>query len=246
MTMKKVLVTGGTGKLGEELKKLIDARFLSSNDLNIMEKGQVKRIFSKFKPKICYHLAAETDLNKCEKEKQHAFNINVEGTSHVVDQCIKYDTYLIYPSTDYVFDGKKGNYSECDYPNPVNYYALTKLLGEYEVKRAKKHLITRGTMKQRGTWRHPQAPKDMYESLLHHDEYAKLMVALVNKSAAGLYHLGNGKYSVYEWASDFDPEVEPTTLDNIPFPLPKDISLDTSKLENTIDVKKVLHSDNYA
>jgi len=246
MKMADILVTGGSGKLGEELKKLIDARFLPSEDLDIREESQVEQIFSKYKPDICYHLAAETDLNKCEKEKQHTFNINVKGTSHVVDQCIKHDTYLVYPSTDYVFDGKKGNYSEEDYPNPVNYYALTKLLGEYEVKRVKKHLITRGTMKERGKWRHPKAPKDMYESLLHHDEYAKLMLALVNKSATGLYHLGNDKYSVYEWASDFDPEVEPTTLEKIPFPLPKDISLDTSKLENTIDVKKFLHGENDA
>ena len=244
--MGDIIVTGGTGRLGEELKKLIDAEFFSSDDLDIREESQVEQIFSKYKPDICYHLAAETDLTRCEEEKQHAFNINVKGTRNVVDQCIKYDTYLVYPSTDYVFGGEKGNYSEEDYPDPVNYYALTKLLGEYEAKRVKKHLITRGTMKQRQRWRHPQAPKDMYESLLHHDQYAKLMVALVKRGSTGIYHLGNGRYSVYEWSSRFDPNVEPTTLEEIPFPLPKDISLDTSKLENTIDVKKVLRGENDA
>lgn len=241
--MAKILVTGGTGKLGKELEKLIDAKFLSSDDLNIKEESQIEEIFSTHQPEICYHLAAETDLNKCEEDKQHAYDVNVKGTKFVTDQCIKHDAYLIYPSTDYVFDGEKGNYSEDDYPNPVNYYSLTKLLGEYEVKRANKYLITRGTMKQRGKWRHLKAPRDMYESLLHHDEYAKLMVALVNQEITGLYHLGNGRYSVYEWAIEFDPDVEPTTLQDISFPLPKDISLDTSKLEDTIDVKKVLKGD---
>ncbi len=241
--MDDILVIGGTGNLGKEVKKLIEAKFLSSDDLDIKKEGQVKKIFSKYKPDICFHLAAETDLNKCEKEKQHAFDINVKGTRYVVDQCIKYDTYLIYPSTDYVFDGEKGNYSEDDYPNPVNYYALTKLLGEYEVKGAKEHLITRGTMKERGKWKHTRAPTDMYESLLHYDEYAKLMIELVNKDAIGLYHLGNGRYSVYEWAREFDTTVKPTTLDEISFPLPKDVSLDTTKLEKIIDVKEVLRDD---
>ena len=241
--MTEVLVTGGSGKLGQELKKLIDGKFLSSSDLDVTNKEEVKKVFSENKPDICYHLAAETDLNRCEEEKQHAYEVNTVGTRNIVDECKKHDTYLIYPSTDYIFDGDKGNYSEDDHPNPVNYYALTKLLGEYEVKRANKHLITRGTMKQRGKWRHPKAPEDMYESLLHHDEYAKLMKALVDKKATGIYHLGNGRYSVYEWASRFDDEVEPTTLDQISFSIPKDISLDTSKLEKTIDVEEVLESD---
>jgi len=241
--MKNTLVTGGTGNLGRKIKKLIDGIFLSSSDLDVRDKSEIDKIFSEHEPDICYHLAAETDLNRCEEEKQYAYEVNTVGTRNIVNKCKKFDTYLVYPSTDYVFDGEKGNYSEDDYPNPVNYYALTKLLGEYEVKRMDKYLITRGTMKQRDEWRHPKAPKDMYESLLHHDEYAKLMVALAEKNATGLYHLGNGKYSVFEWASSFDPKVEPTTLDEISFPLPKDVSLDTSKLERLIDVEELLEGD---
>lgn len=241
--MSNILVTGGSGHLGKELNRLVDGVFLSSQELNVKNDVQVKKIFEEHKPKICFHMAAETDLELCEREKQHAYEVNVVGTRNVTEECIKHGTYLIFPSTDYVFDGEKGDYTEEDYPNPINYYALTKLLGELEVKRADKYLITRGTMKERGRWRHQKAPKDMYESLLHHDEYAKIMFALAKKDATGLYHLGDGRYSVYEWASEFDPNVEPTTLAEIPFPLPKDISLDTSKLEQTIDVKKVLRGE---
>ncbi len=241
--MEKTLVTGGTGKLGQELQELTDGIFLSSSDLDVKDEEQVKKVFSKYNPDVCFHLAAETDLNRCEEDKQHAYDVNVKGTQYIADQCINHNTYLIYPSTDYVFDGEKGNYSEEDYPNPVNYYALTKLLGEYEVKRADKYLITRGTMKQRVKWRHPEAPKDMYESLLHHDEYAKLMFALVEKEVEGLYHLGHGRYSVYQWVSEFDSDVVPTTLDEIPFSLPKDVSLETSKLEKIIEVDEVLEGD---
>jgi len=241
--MPKILVIGGTGRLGKELQNLVEGKFLSSKDLDIKDKNQVEKYFSKVDIDICIHLAAETDLDKCEKEKQNAFDINVKGTRYIVDQCIKKQIYLIYPSTDYIFDGEIGNYSEEDYPNPVNYYALTKLLGEYEVRRMNKYLITRGTMKQRGKWKHERAPIDMYESLLHTDEYAKLMYALMEKKAKGIYHLGIKKYSVYEWAHKFDKDVEPVPLNEIPFPLPKDVSLDTSKLKKIIDVKKVLESE---
>lgn len=233
------MVTGGNGRLGRELQQLMEGTYLGSNDLDIRDSDAVKRAFKEQEPETCIHLAADTNLKRCEKERQQAFDINVKGTRNVVDQCIERKVYLIYPSTDYVFDGEKGNYREEDYPNPINYYAFTKLLGEYEVQRVKEHLILRGTMKDRGKWRHPFAPVDMYQSLLHFDEYARIMVALIEKGVTDLYHIGRGRYSVYEWAHGFDPDVKPIKLGDIDFPLPKDVSLDCSKLHREIDFKGI-------
>lgn len=231
--MSKVLVTGGKGKLGRELQKLIDADFIDIEDVDITNKKEIQRFILNGKYNVIFHLAACTDLDKCEKDHEFAFDVNIRATQNIYE--VSHSTsYLIYPSTDYVFDGEKGLYSEDDEPNPVNYYAYTKYASECIVKRASKHLITRGTMKERGKWRHPYAPVDMYESLLHHDEYAEFMIKLVERNAIGTFHIGKGRFSVYGWAHSFDPDVKPKTIEELGFPLPRDCSLDTSKMEKFI------------
>jgi len=229
--MYNILVTGGKGKLGRELEKLIVGEFLDVDELDITDRKAVVKEITSGEYEIVIHLAANTDLNRCQKDKEEAYEVNVMGTRNVSEACRQTGAYLVYPSTDYVFNGAKGMYKEEDAPDPVNYYALTKLLGEYEVRRVHEHLVLRGTMKERGKWRHPFAPTDMYASLLHHDEFAELLVELVERTASGTFHLGKGRYSVYEWAHRFDEEVRPKTLAEIGFPLPKDCSLDTEKLE---------------
>jgi dTDP-4-dehydrorhamnose reductase len=81
-------------------------------------------------PTVVVHTAAETDVDRCETERDLAWKINVDGTSHVADACAKAGAKLILISTDYVFDGEKGNYSEIDEPNPISFYGLTKLEAE--------------------------------------------------------------------------------------------------------------------
>lgn len=230
--MINILVTGGKGNLGKEIQQLISADFIDIDDVDITKKDEIQKYILKGQNNIIFHLAASTDLNKCEKDHEFAYDVNVRSTEYIAEICNKIGAYLVYPSTDYVFDGEKGLYKETDAPNPVNYYSLTKLLSEYIVRSVPKHLVTRGTMKERGKWRHPVAPSDMYESLLHHDEYAEFMVKLVERDAKGVYHIGKGRYSVYDWASKFDPDVKPKTIEEIGFPLPRDCSLNTEKMED--------------
>ncbi|SAI84431.1 NAD(P)-dependent oxidoreductase [Saccharolobus solfataricus] len=71
-----------------------------------------------------------TDVDKCEVEREKAYKINAEAVKHMVRASRVVEAYFIHVSTDYVFDGTKGNYKEDDLPNPINYYGLTKLLGE--------------------------------------------------------------------------------------------------------------------
>ena len=82
------------------------------------------------KPEVIVHSGALTDVDKCEVEKELAYKINVEGTRVVAEMARKLGAFLIYISTDYVFDGEKGMYKEDDETNPINHYGYTKLLGE--------------------------------------------------------------------------------------------------------------------
>lgn len=241
MEKPKVLVTGGNGKLATTLKQMMGGLIcLGRQEMDITNEKRIKETFLKYRPDVCLHLAANTNLNYCEKNRQEAYNVHVVGTQYVADACCEHDVYLVYISTDYAFDGEKGMYNETDYPNPKCFFALTKLLGEFEVKRVSKHLIIRGTMKVRGPWKHPVAPTDMFESLLYYDEFAKILLALIEKKAVGIYHVGNGRFNVYEWAKKLTPDLQPTMRDKIPFPLPRDCSLDCTKLNSIIDVKKLL------
>jgi dTDP-4-dehydrorhamnose reductase len=80
------------------------------------------------------HAAALTDVDKCEVDKDLAWKINVNGTENIAESCKKRHAFLIYLSTDYVFNGEKGAYKETDKPDPVSNYGLTKLAAEERVK----------------------------------------------------------------------------------------------------------------
>lgn len=81
-------------------------------------------------PSVVVHTAAETNVDRCETEREFARRINVEGTANLAEACMKVGAKLILVSTDYVFDGDKGNYAETDEPNPISFYGLTKLEAE--------------------------------------------------------------------------------------------------------------------
>jgi len=81
-------------------------------------------------PNVVVHTAAETNVDRCETQRDVARRINVEGTANIAQACVRVRAKLIFVSTDYIFDGDKGNYAETDEPNPINFYGLTKLEAE--------------------------------------------------------------------------------------------------------------------
>ena len=89
----------------------------------------LKDVVNDFKPTIIINSSAYTDVDKAEKNKMLARNINVLGVANLI-KASKKGTKLIHISSDYVFDGKKGNYKEEDLTYPVNYYGKTKLESE--------------------------------------------------------------------------------------------------------------------
>ncbi len=102
--------------------------------MDISDRSMVNKVFLSTNPDVVVHAATLTDVDKCETNKALAWKINVEGTKNIVDAAKKYDSFVIYISTDYVFSGNQGKYKETDTPNPINYYGVTKLEAESIVK----------------------------------------------------------------------------------------------------------------
>lgn len=111
--------------------------------LDIVQRDAAVESAVKFAPKVIVHTAADTNVDRCETERELARQINVNGTANIVEGCTRTGAKLIFISTDYVFDGEKGNYSESDQPNPVNFYGLTKLDAERIVSALPGSLIIR-------------------------------------------------------------------------------------------------------
>ena len=233
------IVTGGSGNLAEVLKKTHpEFRYLSKKEMDVTDRNQVLSIFENEKPSMCLHLAACTDVAACETNHELAYTVNTIGCRNIADACIKHDTYVIYSSTDYVFDGDKGLYIEEDPPNPINYYGLTKLLGEFEIRRVPRHLIIRGTMKQDVGWKHPRVPNDIHQSILLYSQYSWILSELIKKGLTGLIHVGDKRYNLYDYAKLRRPDVEPIKRSDIKsVALPPDCSLNTTKLRSILNLE---------
>lgn len=138
-----ILITGGNGQLGTELRHLLDERDVKYfaadvNELDITDKTAVDAFFDKNKPELVYHCAAYTAVDKAEDEGK-ALNekINVEGTRNVANAAARVGATLVYISTDYVFNGDLpvGQEWEVDAPaDPQSEYGRTKRLGELAVE----------------------------------------------------------------------------------------------------------------
>jgi dTDP-4-dehydrorhamnose reductase len=132
----KILLFGGSGQLGFELKKrAADLNFSLvspvTKEVDITEGAQVKRLVESLRPDIVINSAAYTAVDKAEEEVNLAFAVNAEGARCVAEACAQSKVRLIHISTDYVFDGLLGRPLREDDPvNPVSVYGRSKLKGE--------------------------------------------------------------------------------------------------------------------
>lgn len=144
---KRVLIIGSNGMLGQKLtdhfmgrkniellcSSMENSSFqseISYKKVNITNKIEVKKLILDFFPDIVINAAAYTNVDKSETERELAWNINVKGVENIALFTWTIDGYLIHISSDYVFDGLKGPYSEKDKTNPISYYGRTKLASE--------------------------------------------------------------------------------------------------------------------
>jgi dTDP-4-dehydrorhamnose reductase len=135
---RRILVTGGSGQLGSELiprlSKLGTVIGPGRQELDLTSDAAVERIIA-CRPTHVVHAAAATDVERCELEPAWAQAVNTDGTRRVAEACKALGAWLLYVSTDYVFDGSKSTpYAEADPPAPLNVYGRSKLAGEAQVQ----------------------------------------------------------------------------------------------------------------
>lgn len=152
MIKKRILIVGSNGMLGQSVVALFrfndkyelllasfeDKSFyddLPYTQLDIGNKKDVKKLILNFYPDYVINLAAYTNVDKCETEKELCWNTNVNALEYLAKYCVPTNSQLIHISSDYVFDGEDGPYSEQDLPNPISYYGRSKLAGENIIKR---------------------------------------------------------------------------------------------------------------
>ena len=148
--LSKILITGASGYVGSNLRKYFkdkgyDVYGLTSKEvqeekiyrIDITNPQNLFNIFNGIKPNIIIHTAALSNLNECEKNHELAMKINVETTRNIIYAIrnINPDIKLVFMSSDYVFDGEKGNYKEDDEVNPQTFYGKTKVLSENDIKK---------------------------------------------------------------------------------------------------------------
>ena len=143
----KFLVTGAAGLVGNQLVKDLSNShdvFSCYNQsqpesgtplkMDLQNHEMISNVLLETEPDVVIHLGAMTGVDSCEKEESMAFDINTNATQVVAQQCSKLDKFLIYVSTDYVFDGYSSMYRESDVPYPLSIYGKSKLGGEKVVQ----------------------------------------------------------------------------------------------------------------
>lgn len=223
----RILLTGGSGALGTQIQKNLDCIAPSRGELDLTDAAACERVIQEVGPDLIIHAAAYTDVAGGERERAAAYRINVLGTQHLVRAAR--GARFIYISTEYVFDGERGNYREDDIPNPVNYYALTKLLGEMVVGQYSNTLIIRTSFKPDGPWPYPAAFTDQWTSAdLASERAPQIVQAALMSGLLGVIHIGGERKTVYELAVRSMPTVGKRSITELELTLPRDTSLDTS------------------
>jgi len=155
--MKKILITGSNGLLGQKLVYALinrtdveliatskDENRLLKKDgyiyeaLDITDKIQVRNIFSKHQPHTVINTAAMTNVDACETDKENCWKLNVTAVENIIS-AINYQSshaHFIHLSTDFIFDGEAGPYKEEDEPKPLSYYGLSKYEGEKSIQKS--------------------------------------------------------------------------------------------------------------
>lgn len=234
----KILVTGAAGMLGSSLvptlrgqgHKVYPTDIETSDEgmefLDVRDREEVFKSVRSLRPDLIMHLAAETNVDRCEIETDHAFKTNTIGTQNVALACQRNNAIMVYISSAGVFDGqKKQPYIEYDEPNPINVYGRTKLEGEKIVEELlDKYFIVRAGWMVGGGEKDKkfvakiikqinEGAKELYAvsdklgTPTYAPDFSKVIAKIIKTNHYGLYHLackGSGtRYDVAKKILDF-------------------------------------------
>ena len=223
------MLTGGSGLLGTELRKL-DADIIapSRSQLDIRDSVAVLDYIRETAPDIIIHAAAVTDNREIEADPSNAMNTNITGTANIARACVGTRIRLVYVSTDYVYRGDRGHYQEDDEVLPSNLYAWTKLAGEAAVRGVPNHLVIR-TSFGATEFPYPGAFADKWSSKEYVDVIAPEMLEAALSPLTGILNVGGPRRSLYEYASSRNKDVKRIKRQDSIFESPGDTSLDLSR-----------------
>ena len=223
--MKKILVTGGEGRFAKVLKNKkskFNFIFRNKKQLNILSEASIKKNIKKFKPHYLMHLAGLSRPMKIhDKNIKESVRLNIIGTANIVGACIEKNLKLIYFSTSYVYEGKKGRYKETDPVLPWNNYGWSKLGGECAVQMYKNSLILRTCMTER-PFVHKSAFANVKSNFIYHDDFIKIFLKILNKK--GIFNIGGKPQTLYQFAKNENKAVK-KVLSKGELPLKMDMDL---------------------
>jgi len=231
--MTKIVVTGGTGRFATVLKKHKTKHELfypTKSELDILDYKKIISYLKKFRPKILIHLAGlSRPMNIHQANINKSIDLNIIGTSNITKACSDLKIKLIYFSTNYVYPGLKGNYTEVDPVKPFNNYAWSKLGGEAAVHLYKNSLILRVSMTEE-PFIHKKAFNNVISNFLYHGEVVKILFKLLRKK--GIINIGGKKRSIYDFAKEQNIRVKKINMKKNT--LPKNSSMNLDKLRKMI------------
>ena len=223
----KILVTGGEGRFARVLKKQnakLNLTFVNKQQCNILKVNSLEKIIKKVRPKIILHCAGlSRPMNIHEKDIKKSIDLNIIGTANLTKICEKFKIKLVYFSTGYVYESKKGNYKETDPVKPFNNYGLSKLGGECSVAMYSNSLILRITMTEK-PFLHKKAFTNVKTNFMFHEDLVKILPKLINKK--GVINVGGEAQTVFNFAKKFNPFIKRIKAKkDIKFPFNQTISL---------------------
>ena len=239
--MKKIVITGGSGRFGSTLKKTktsFKLFFPTKSELNIQNLKSIKNYVEQKKPDYLIHMAGlSRPMNIHEKNINKSINLNIIGTANITKVCADNKIKLIYFSTNYVYPGTSGNYRETDALLPVNNYAWSKLGGEASVQLYKNSLILRICMTER-PFVHTEAFANVKTSFLYHDDVCKILFKLIDQK--GVINLGGKSQYIFNFAKKDKKNVKKIYLKkNSKLGMPFDSSMNLRKLRLCLSQKKI-------
>jgi dTDP-4-dehydrorhamnose reductase len=215
-----------------------------------------EKIVEAYKPEVLVHTAAIGNVDLCEENRDFCYNINVITSRRLLLKAKQMNAKIIYISTDYVFDGKKGMYKENDTPAPINYYGLTKLLSEnialsmggtvvriaavygmgYGRANFGKYMVDKLSKNEK-----IDAAKDQFLSPTLNTQIGESVKKIFEKDFNGIIHITGPRLSRYDFALKicqvfgFDSAlVNPASINSFKFKAPRPID---SSLDNTLGEK---------
>ncbi len=224
--MKKVLITGCNGLLGQKLLHTLTTDVVTLFGCDLMDesvtediehlyypldisdrKSTIDRI-TEIEPDVIVHAGAMTNVDLCETERERCWDVNVNGTEHVILGAEKVGAKTLFLSTDYIFDGEEGPYVEEDRPNPVTYYGRSKLAAENIVRGSKNEWIIIRTIVLYGysvqgghsflTWligslsegKQVKIVNDQWSNATFVDDLSLGIKSLVDSDITGIFNIG--------------------------------------------------------